>query len=237
MFLVLALTAVPFSYDGTLRPGQTLTVRDLNGEVRVRTGDRLAVRATKHAERSDPNEVAIRVENRSDGIVVCVRYPPDTSRSCDERRWSHRDNRNDTAVDFDITVPHGVVVDAGTVNGSVDVVNDGIAEAETVNGNVRVEGRDVRRARTVNGSVRVRVLDAGRGTLSAKTVNGSIDVSLPAGTGVELDARTLTGEITADGATVRHPQYGPGARANATLGDGARRVSLETVNGSITLKR
>ena len=236
MFIVLALAAVPFAYDGAMRPGQTLTIRDINGEVRVRTGDRLAIRATKHAERSDPNEVAIKVENRADGIVVCVRYPPDANRGCDERRASHDGNNSDTAVDFDITVPHGVAVNAHTVNGSVDVTNDGITEARTVNGSVRVEGRDVREARTVNGSVHVRILD-GRGSLSAKTVNGSIDVSLPRGTGVELTAHTLTGSINAEGVDVQRPRYGPGARANATLGDGARKLALETVNGSITLNR
>jgi hypothetical protein len=238
MFIVLALASVPFSYDGALRPGQTLTVRDVNGEVRVRTGDRLAIHATKHAERSDPNGVAIKVENRADGIVVCVRYPPEANRGCDEQR-AHDNNseNNDTAVDFDITVPHGVTLNARTVNGSVDVANDGVTDAATVNGSVRVEGRDVRSARAVNGSVHVRVTDGGRGTLTAKTVNGSVDVALPRGTGVELTARTLTGEINAEGVEVRHPRYGPGARASATVGDGARKLALETVNGSITLTR
>jgi hypothetical protein len=240
MFLVLALASVPFSYDGALRPGQTLSIRDVNGSVRVRTGDRLAIRATKHAERGDPNAVAVHVENRSDGIVVCVRYPPDANRGCDARSGqdhNNNDNDNDTAVDFDVTVPHGIVLDAHTVNGAVDVVNDGPADASTVNGSVSVEARDVRTAHTVNGSVNVHVLDRSRGAISAHTVNGSIDVALPEGTGVELDARTLTGDISAAGASVERPRYGPGARAKATLGDGARRLSLHTVNGSITLKR
>jgi DUF4097 and DUF4098 domain-containing protein YvlB len=236
MFLVLALATVPFSYDGALRPGQTLTIRDVNGDVRVRTGDRLAIHATKHAERGDPNAVAIKVENRSDGIVVCVRYPPEANRGCDERRSTHDTSDNDTAVDFDITVPHGTTVNAQTVNGSVDVMNDGTTAAETVNGSVRAEGRDVRSARAVNGSVHVRVLGGG-GSLSAKTVNGSIDVTLPHGSGVTLDARTLTGGISAAGVDVQRPRYGPGAHANATLGDGALKLSLATVNGSITLTR
>jgi hypothetical protein len=139
MFLVLAFAAVPFAYDGQLRPGQKLTVYDVNGTVRVRTGDRLAIRANKHAERDDPNEVAIRVENRADGIVVCVRYPPDANRKCDDSsQRSSRNARNDTAVDFDITVPHGITLDAKSVNGSVDVINDGPTEAQSVNGSVRV---------------------------------------------------------------------------------------------------
>jgi hypothetical protein len=239
MFLVLAVAAVPFAYDGSLRAGQKLTILDVNGTVRVRTGDRLAIRATKHAERGDPNAVAIHVENRSDGIVVCVRYPPDANRACDARGDSHggNGNDNDTAVDFDVTVPHGIALDARTVNGSVDAVNDGPADASAVNGSVSLEARDGRTAHTVNGSVNVRVLDRSRGAISAHTVNGSIDVALPEGTGVELDARTLTGDISAAGATVDRPRYGPGARSKATLGDGARRLSLHTVNGSITLHR
>jgi hypothetical protein len=237
MFLVLAFATVPFAYDGSLRPGQTLTVRDINGTVRVRTGDRLAIRANKHAERSDPNEVQIHVENRSDGIVVCVRYPPDASRGCDVSWSRSHDSHNDTAVDFDITVPHGITLDAKSVNGAVDVINDGPTDAQSVNGSVRVEGRDVRKAASVNGSVEVHVLDRVRGTLSAKTVNGSIDVSLPPGSGVSLDARTLTGAISAGGITVDRPRYGPGATAHGTLGDGALRIDAKTINGSITLHR
>ena len=138
MFLVLALAAAPFAYDGQLRPGQSLTVRDINGSVRVRVGDRLAIRATKHADHGDPNDVAIKVENRSDGILVCVRYPPETNRGCNERgSHSHSDRDNDTAVDFEITVPHGVDLAASTVNGSVDAMNDGPTEASAVNGSVR----------------------------------------------------------------------------------------------------
>jgi hypothetical protein len=239
MFLVLALAAVPFSYDGALSPGQTLTIRDVNGSVRVRTGDRLAIRATKHADHGDPNAVAIKVEPRSDGIFVCVQYPPNANRGCADRSVHvHSGNDdNDTTVDFDVTVPHGIVLDAATVNGSVDAINDGPADAVTVNGSVHVEARDVHVAKAVNGSVHVRILDRGRGSLAAHTVNGRIEVLLPAGTGVELDAKTLNGGIDAEGVTVDHPRYGPGARARATLGDGARRLDLESVNGSITLHR
>ena len=238
MFLVLAFASVPFAYDGSLRPGQTLTIRDINGTVRVRTGDRLAIRANKHAERSDPNDVQVHVENRSNGIVVCVRYPPDAGRGCDENSsYSSRSSHNDAAVDFDITVPHGITLDAKSVNGAVDVINDGPTDAQSVNGSVRVEGRDVRKAASVNGSVEVHVLDRVRGTLDAKTVNGSIDVSLPPGSGVSLEARTLTGGISADGITVNRPRYGPGARASGTVGDGALHIDAKTINGSITLHR
>lgn len=235
MFLVLAAVTVPFDYAGTLRPGQTLTIRDINGGVRVRTGDRLAIHAIKSAEHGDPNAVAIHVENRPSGIVVCVRYPPEANRGCDESNHSGGSHDNDTSVAFDVTVPHGITLDARSVNGEVDVVNDGPTDASTVNGRVRAEGRDVRTATTVNGSVEVTVLDRGRGRLVAKTVNGSIDVSLPPGTGLTVDGRTVTGDITAPGLNVERPRYGPGASVNGTIGDGSRRLELQTTNGSITL--
>lgn len=237
MFIVLAVAAVPFAYDGQLQPGQKLSIRDVNGTVRVRTGDRLSIRANKHAERGNPNDVAIHVENRADGIVVCVRYPPEANRGCDDNRSrsSHDSNDNDTAVDFDVVVPHGIALEAKSVNGAVDAVNDGPTDAASVNGNVRVEGREVRRAASVNGTVEVHVLDRSRGSLSAKTVNGSIDVSLPPGSGYRLVARTVTGGITAEGIAVDHPRFGPGARASGTVGDGAFNVDVKTVNGSITL--
>ena len=236
MFLVLALASVPFSYDGNLRPGQTLAVHDINGNVRVTTGDRLTVRATKHARTGDPTQVTIRVDPRPDGLAVCVRYAGTGDRPCSEHVSNHEFD-NDTQVDFDIVVPHGVLLEARTVNGAVDAQTDGTIDAGSVNGNVRAEGRDVRRATSVNGSVSVRVLDRSRGNLATKTVNGSIRIELPSGSGVTLDAKTLTGSITADGLAVARPPYGPGASASGTLGDGARHITAETVNGSITLTR
>lgn len=238
MLLVLALAAsVPFAYDGRLNAGQTLTIRNLNGGVRVRTGDRLSIHATKHAERGDPNAVQIHVDTRSDGLVVCARYPPNASRRCDDRNVSddsHEDN--DTAVDFEVTIPSGVALRAATVNGSIDAATDGPIDAKAVNGSVRAEGGDVRDAASVNGSVIVKILGRARGSLDAKTLNGSIDVSLPPGSGFDLHANTLTGSIDAPGISVERQRYGPGARADGTSGDGARRINAKTLNGSITIR-
>jgi len=235
MLLVLAAVSVPFAYSGALRPGQTLAIRDVNGSVRVRTGDRLTVHAIKSAERGDPNAVAIHVENHPSGIVVCVRYPPDANRGCDDSSQSQDTHDNDTSVAFNVTVPHGIALDARSVNGSVDVVNDGPTDVSTVNGSVRVQGLDVRTASTVNGSVAVTILVRSRGALDVKTVNGSIEVSLPPGTGLSVDGRTTTGGITAPGLKVERPQYGPGASVSGTIGDGVRHLRLQTTNGSITL--
>jgi hypothetical protein len=238
MFVVIGLATVPFDYEGNLRPGQTLAVRDINGTVRVRnSGERLRIRATKHAEHGNPAEVAIRVEQRPDGMIVCVRYPPDAARSCEEHASSHVAPDNDTVVDFDVTLPGGARLDAQSVNGSIDAATDGVVAATTVNGRVAVDAAEVTTAKTVNGSIRLRLRGPGNASLVAKTVNGSIDVQLPPGSGVTLEAKTLIGGIVAGGLTVERAPFGPGASAHGTLGDGARTVDLQTVNGSITLRR
>jgi hypothetical protein len=237
MVLVLALVTVPFSYQGTLRAGQTLAVRDIDGTVRVRRGDHLRIEAKKHAEHGDPNAVVIHVEPGANGLVVCVRYPPDAQRACSDRTSSHESGNNDTIVDFDVTVPRDVRLDAQNVNGTIDAETDGPVTATTVNGRVSVDAPEIRSAKTVNGSIQLRVRGTGRAPLTAKTVNGSIDVQLPPGSGATLDAKTLLGGIDAAGLPVDKPRFGPGSSVHGTLGDGARPVELATVNGSITLRR
>jgi hypothetical protein len=235
MFLVIGLVGAPFHAEPAIRPGQTVTVQDIDGRIRVRAGSRLIVDARKYAERSDPNAVVVRVEPGPSGVVVCVRYPPDTQRSCAER--VDGPGEDDTRVDFDVTVPADIGVVAANVNGSVDVVTDGHASASNVNGSVHVDARDVDAATTVNGSVRVRVRDRSTAPLRATSVNGRVEVELPPGSGVTLDASTLNGEIDAGGLPVQRPPFGPGARVHGVLGDGARPVELHSVNGSLTLRR
>jgi DUF4097 and DUF4098 domain-containing protein YvlB len=234
MVLVLAFASMPFAYDGTLRRGATLEIRDVNGNVRVRTGDRFAIRATKHGERDDPAQVRVRVETAADRTVVCVRYPPDADRACADRE-EVRDN--DVEVDLDVTVPHGVVLEANTVNGWVDARNDGpIPRISTVNGYVNAEGTGVGTVQTVNGRVDVRVLGPAHGELSAKTVNGDVSVALPPNAGAQITAKTLNGDIRV-GLPVERPRYGPGASVHGTVGDGALDVRLESLNGNIVLRR
>lgn len=238
MMMLLAVSAPPFLATGTLAAGQTLTVRDVNGNVHVRDGRTLTIKADRHARHGDPNAVIVRVDRTSDGTIVCVRYPNEGNRPCDEHGdMNVKGGDNDTQVDFDITVPAGAIVDATTVNGGIDARHDGSLVVTDVNGSVDADARSISRAVTVNGSLRLRLREAGREPLSATTVNGSIELAVPANLGLTVDARTLTGEIDVPGLNVERPRYGPGARVHGSLGDGALHASLKTVNGSVTVRR
>ena len=92
-------------------------------------------------------------------------------------------------------------------------------------------------AHTVNGSIRARMGRADwSGEAEFQTVNGTITLELPAGTGAEVDARTVNGGIETDfplqvtGKIARRHMTG-------TIGDGGRKLTLETVNGAIQLRK
>jgi hypothetical protein len=231
--------AAQTTYHGTgsIARGQTFTISDVNGKVNVRNGPALDVRAVLTADRGNPSDVKILMENGSNGVTVCVRYPGDVREHCGDHGWSHSNNDNDTTVDFDVTVPKGVAVVASSVNGDVSVRADAHASAETVNGKVAVEADDVSRASTVNGSISVRAYHPTGDRLRVSAVNGSIEVTLPASIGLRVSASVLNGSIEAGDLAVHRPQYGPGASVDGTLGDGKLSLSLKTLNGNISLTR
>ena len=74
------------------------------------------------------------------------------------------------------------------------------------------------------------------GPLSFKTVNGGITVELPASVAADVHAETVNGGIETDfPLTVKGKCVG--RRIDGTIGAGGRRLELETVNGSITLRK
>lgn len=240
MFLVIATATAAFAFDGSLHAGQNLEIRNLAGRVRVRngSGDKLAVRAVRTSEHGDPSKVLVRVEEGPDGTVVCVRYPPNTDRSCGDRteyRSGERDS-NDVSVNFDVTVPRGVNVNAATVSGAVDVDTDARATASAVSGSVTITALEVPHASTVSGPVHATARGTS-GDITVSSVSGNVRVSLPPGSGAHVSARSLSGRISAAGLPVERPRYGPGARANGALGTGGRSVTASTVSGSVTIDR
>src|SRR5207244_169592 len=108
-----------------------------------------------------------------------------------------------------------------TMSGDVDVA--------TAKGPVKVE--------SMNGDVRVRMEAFGdTGGVSASTINGSLTAELPAQLDAEVEAKTVNGSITTDYPLTVNGKF-MGRNVKGTLGRGGRNVHLETVNGSIRMKK
>jgi hypothetical protein len=235
-----------FHQTWSLAPGKTLEIEGVNGAIHATgtTGKVVEVSARKHARRSDPDEVTIEVLEHADGVTLCVRYP-DTHgnrNTCEPGGHSHMHvDNNDVVVDFEVQVPAGVRFVGRTVNGSVEATGlTADAEGHTVNGTVTLETKGRAEARTVNGAVRARLGRlGGTSPVSFRTVNGSITVELPGGAGAEIRAQTVHGEIDTDfPITVTHVQHRfVGDKLEGTIGKGGPLLELETVNGSIRLRK
>jgi hypothetical protein len=239
-----AAIAQDFNWEGRLAPGQAVEIKGINGEVRAAAaaGDGVKVTAVKNARRSDPAGVQIKVVEHAGGVTVCAVYPtpagqsPNECRPGEGGRMSAQDN--DVQVSFTVSVPAGVRFVGRTVNGSIEA--DGLSgdvDAHTVNGGVRLSTAGKARAETVNGSITAAVGDAdGTEALSFKTVNGSIAVELPASASAELRAATVNGEIHSDFPLVGQTRISK-RHLSGTIGGGGRQLALDTVNGSIRIRR
>jgi DUF4097 and DUF4098 domain-containing protein YvlB len=73
--------------------------------------------------------------------------------------------------------------------------------------------------------------------LEFKTVNGSINLSLPASLSAQVEAKTLNGEITTDFPLTVTGSFSRRRLSGTIGGGGDRQLLLETVNGSVQIRR
>ena len=233
-------SAEPFTWEGRLATGRTLHVTGLNGEIvaRAGTGDRVEIRAQRHARRDDPEAVRIEVNPTRDGLAVCAIYPGMRHPVCDDDARLESHGNTDVKVDFEITLPAGVDLHARNVNGGIEALGlTGKVSAHTVNGSVDLETSASAEGQSVNGNVNARVgrVPAG-GRLSFSTVNGSVRVQLPEGVDCELHGSTVNGAIDSEFPVSVSGRWGP-RHMEGTLGRGGARIELSTVNGTIRLEK
>lgn len=243
--LAAPLAAQDFSWSGRVAAGKELEIKGVNGWVRAEaaTGDEIVVTAEKRARDDDPAEVKIEVVEHEGGVTICAVYPtPRRSRhenECAPGSGGHMStDDNDVKVDFTVKVPAGVRFVGRTVNGDVEA--DGLTadvDVATVNGDVTVGTRGEAEATTVNGGITVRMGRADwTGQRSFHTVNGGITIYLPSDFSAEVEAQTVNGDIETDFPLTVSGRFGM-RRIRGTIGAGGRRIELETVNGSIRLRR
>ncbi len=237
-------SADDFQWRGTVQPGGTIEVKGVNGDVTAMTGSGpdVEVTAQRTARRNNPQEVRLDVVEHAGGVTICAVYPskdasrPNECRPGTEGRMNVQNN--DVSVRFVVRVPAGVRFAGRTVNGDVDAQElHGPVTIATVNGSTTFSTASYGEASTVNGSIRgVMGSAAWNDDLTFHTVNGSITLDLPPDLAAEVRATTVNGEISTD-----FPMTVTGRisrrQITGTIGAGGRKLDLETVNGSVRLRR
>ena len=74
------------------------------------------------------------------------------------------------------------------------------------------------------------------GPMKFNTVNGRVRVEMPASIDADVEMETMHGSISSDYPLQLSGRFGP-RHAKGTIGRGGRRIELETLNGSVELKK
>jgi DUF4097 and DUF4098 domain-containing protein YvlB len=245
----MALFAAPaaaedFRWHGAIAQGRSIEIKGVNGDIRAEPSgsNEVEVVAEKQARRDNPEDVRIEVVPHADGVTICAVYPARSGaqpNECQPGKGGRMNvQNNDVTVRFVVRVPAGVTFVVKTVNGEVEATRlNGDLDLSTVNGSVNFSTTGMARAATVNGSIRGAMGRADwSDTLDMNTVNGSITLTLPQSLNTDVRAATVNGDINSD-----FPMTVSGRisrrRLEGTIGGGGRVLALESVNGSITLKR
>lgn len=235
-------TGGTWTYRAKLAPKQWVWIRNTRGSVTVEpgTGDSLQISAVKMYRMSDTASVQLVAVPYPGGVAVCAVWPNDPGCMPGRRDYNMRGGRhNDIAIDFTVRLPRGVGLGATTMVGDVHVTGArGPLVLHTVSGDLdAVTAKGPVQAASMNGDVRVRMEAFGdTGAVKVETINGSITAELPTQLDAEVEASTVNGSITTDFPLSVTGKFA-GRRIKGTLGRGGRTVHLETVNGSIRMKK
>lgn len=224
----------------------SLSLSAENGSVTVegKQGDTVELRGHKAAPTEDALESLSIETSRDDGRLAVETQQEDVPFLFGP----------DPKLDLEATVPDGVRVTraattngdvevrdvtgeltADTTNGEIDVQGvDGALVADSTNGSVRVTGVDGDvRADTTNGDIDITVAD-GDGDLTAESTNGAVTVRAPPSLDATVSLSTTNGAVSLEGFD--------GSEATSedsievTLGDGTRRLRVDTTNGDVVVQ-
>lgn len=237
-----------FRWNGTLAPGQTVEIKNINGDIKTEaaSGSEVQVFASKTSRRSDVNQVQVKAVQHAGGVAICVLYPTEHgySNECEagigeprNRAASSGINNNDVRVDFTVHVPARVGFEGRTVNGDVSATGlAGNVVAKTVNGSIKISTTGYAEATTINGEISAKFGDTNwPKELTFKTLNGEINLDLPANVSADVDAETLNGQINSD-FPINLVSFKNRKHLRGRIGVGGRELHLKTLNGSINLR-
>ncbi len=137
-------------------------------------------------------------------------------------------------VDYKITLPENLELDAGNINGNMTIENiKNDVDVDNVNGTIDL--KDIvgnASADVVNGLIRAKVTMPQGGNIDIGTVNGNIELEIPQSTSADFSANVTNGAIQISNLTLKN-EATTLRSLRGTLGNGEGTIKTNTVNGSI----
>ena len=219
-----------------IEAGGTLTLENTNGTIVVRPhgGSTIEIVATRIAKAgSDEAAKKLLADTRIEETVggSSVKVSSRTSRV----------NFGGTQyqVNYEVRAPAGIALELSATNGTIDVSDwEGRVEMSATNGTLEGTGlRGEVEASTTNGKIDVTMATLAEGGVNLETTNGRVSVQLPKDTKGRVLARVTNGSISVEGLNVEPSPSNTRRRYEGALnGGGGPTVSVETTNGSVTVR-
>jgi hypothetical protein len=239
-----------WTWRGDVPADGWLHVRNRNGSIRVEpsSGDSVRIVAAKSWTGRRPQEVAFIANQVGQNLYVCALYGGGDESDCDEDSyrtssvsWFKRRVLRVRSVNttFTVHVPATARVNVDTRDGRI-AVDAPLASlvATTRNGTIKAEEPvGTLKASSRNGSVSAIIADGPlAGDIEVSTRNGSVTVELPDSVNANVALVTRHGRVTTD-FPLTMEKLESTRSINGVLGAGGPKVSLETRNGSVRLKK
>jgi hypothetical protein len=229
-----------FHWQQALPAGNEVEIHNVNGDIKVvpSASGKVEVVGIK---RGDADRLKVNVEPTSHGVVVCVMYDDGGSTCDDQGSHSHRNNDwNHASINLEVAVPTNLTVSASSVSGDVSVTGaHGDVSANSVSGDIRLDhllATSVT-AHSVSGDVHVNIDQlAGSGDLSFHTVSGDVTLDLPRQFDADVSMSTVSGGMDSDFPITLGGSRMSRRRIEARIGNGGRRLELNTVSGDVKLR-
>lgn len=222
-----------------LSPGGQVEIGNVNGRIRVATGEgnkveiialKTAKAANVDAAKQTLGRIEIRDNSSADGVRISTHF---------ERASSSLFNHSNWQVEYTVRVPASANVKLSTVNGGVEVTGvSGRVSAEATNGGIVARGiGGTIQASTTNGGVDVELARVDQAGAKLECTNGGIVLGLPQDSSATLSARVTNGGIDTGGLAIMARGESSRRRLDGDLNGGGPRISMECTNGGIELRK
>ncbi|MEI6613867.1 MAG: DUF4097 family beta strand repeat-containing protein [Chrysiogenales bacterium] len=210
-----------------LTPNGIIELANINGGIVITTttGSAIDVKAVKKSDyKGEIESVEVIFETGKDALKIYTKYNKKNTRA---------------KVDFTVVVPEKLSrAIFKSINGALDC--QGIfaeLNLKSVNGRIKFSGDFASASLSaVNGAVEVSQETQLNGDLSVESVNGAINIEVNRKSAFTVKGQTVNGGIRNDfGLNVSH--HFVGSSFNGQVNGGGHKITLETVNGRITISK
>ena len=217
----------------TLAPGSNVKVAIISGEINIETSDSDRAEININSKASDTAALErqpIIIEDTPNSLTIRVEDDKEGRRRGRERGWvSH---------DVSLKLPRNINLKVSSVNGNILVgAIAGDVTGSSVNGGIEIaQAGTSSQLNSVNGSIAISLLRLEENGLRVNTVNGDVKIGLPPETNAEINFHSVNGAVKSDlpitviGEVKRHDLRG-------RIGDGGPVITINSVNGGVTLRR